>query len=145
MRSAQIDDEWVISSRSSRIVFLPLTGASFVWAWMSAPDWYIPVGILLTLAVLLSISVRAEVRASKGEILFGWVVIGLKRLIYRRIRPGEFASIEVEEAEGVEGGSCFQVMIRTNGRKPIPAGAWVRKSDAVKASERIRGSLGLFK
>lgn len=91
----------VISRRSSRIVGLPLSVASLVWLFKTAPSWYLPVGMLLTLAMVLYVAVVAEVRIVRGELVFGWVCFGRKRIIYRRIGSGELASVRVEEAEGM--------------------------------------------
>lgn len=120
---------------------LPLSVASMVWLFKTAPSWYLPVGLLLALAMVLYVAVDAEVRIIRGEVVFGWIFFGRKRIIYRRIGSGELASFRVEEAEVVEGGTYYQIMIKANGRMPISAGAWERKSDAEKACERIRRSI----
>lgn len=135
----------VISRRSSRIAVVPLSIASVVWLFKTAPSWYLPNGVLLALALLLYVAVDAEVRIVRGELVFGWIFFGRKRIIYRRIGSGELASFRVEEAEGVEGGTNYQILIKANGRMPISAGAWERKSDAEKACERIRRYIGTTK
>ena len=116
-----------------------------VWLFKTAPAWYLPVGTLLALAMVLYLAVDAEVRIIKDELVFGWVCFGRKRIIYRRICSGELASVRVEEAEGMEGGTWYQVLVKTKRRLPIIAGQWERKSDAEKAYERIMTSIGTTK
>lgn len=101
--------------------------------------------MLLALAMVLYVAVVVEVRIVRGELVFGWVCFDRKHIIYRRIGSGELASVRVEEAEGMEGGTWYQVLVKTKRRLPIAAGHWERKSDAEKACERILRSIGKTK